>query len=589
MKEKLENCPLCGEKIVFAYNNSTKQGYYKCSNTACHFRIGMNYSEKEVSLQGIDLNAECKGCGSPLTIANGPKGLYATCLRCDYDLKPNMIAGFIYKKHANAHNLEAQEEIDNLVKEYKGIIDENYSFDDFANPEEIVTEEITKKPITEEEEEIDIFANVDRHEFVELYNKGYTINQLSQHFGIARSQSRGIKKMLLDEGVIDIYVSQRHPRTSVQSLESIAENIAPKKKQKKIRISKAPRKGSSLEDILNFFKDNQDRGLSSQSISKETSIRYSTICNYLTQLRKIKAIKIVGYEGESNPLVILYAHKESSLPELEVMKDSSKYITIASFFKKNIKLVNNASIPTPTFLNKIVEENNIKNYMILTKQGLRKSYLEKDLLELIKVNKKENISSTETKKKTTKSYSKEKYFVKIGDVVLNFLKKNINKAYSIQDVAKATGINENSVSSALKVMRNYGKIKIVGNDETRMLFQITESPIPELDLKSNKEYMTPFNFYQNNKSSIKSLSNLETQIREAGLKGYKVITRRGIGTGYSIDSMKKLIKNEIPIDTKPVDIPIVSTPRSSVFSLLTSAFKKKDNSVKLESEEIISF
>ena len=97
MKEKLEKCPLCGAKVVDAYNSITKQFYYKCENSGCHFRLPKNYTEQEVSLQGIELKAECGGCGSPLTIACGPNGLYATCLRCNYDLRPNMVYGFVFK------------------------------------------------------------------------------------------------------------------------------------------------------------------------------------------------------------------------------------------------------------------------------------------------------------------------------------------------------------------------------------------------------------------------------------------------------------------------------------------------------------
>ena len=588
MKETLKNCPLCGAEIKFAYNKSTKLGYYRCSNTECHFRVGMNYSEKEVSLQGIELNTECKGCGSPLTIACGPKGLYATCLKCDYDLKPNMITGFIYRKHANAHNLEAQEEIENLVREYKGIIDENYSYDDFAEPEEIITEESTKNPSIAEEK--DIFANVDRHEFVELYNKGYTINQLSQHFGIARSQSRGIKKMLLDEGVINTYVSQKHPRASVHFLDNIEGSTTSKRKQKEIRISETPREGSSLESILNYFKANQDRGLSSQSINKETGIRHNTICNYLTQLRKIKAIKIVGYEGENNPLIILYALKESPLPELEIVKDDSKYITVASFFKKYMKLAIKASIPTPTSLNKVVEESNLQHYMILTKQGLRKSYLEKDLLKLVKDEISEEVSVNE---KEFINKGKEKHYEHLGERIINFLRKadNINNSFSISDISKNLKINEASTSATIKLLRNKKKMKIVGNKETKMLFQVTESPLPELDLKSNKEYMTPFNFYQNNKSSISSLSNLENQIKKARLEGHKIITRRGIGIGYNIGSLEKLIKKE-PVDLTSNDNPIAKTTsltsKNSVLDFVTSIFRK-NGEVNLEPEETISF
>ena len=577
MKDKVEICPLCGSEIVQAYNNSTKQTFYKCSNTSCHFRLGEFYTEKEVSLQGIELNTECKGCGSPLTVACGPKGLYATCLRCTYDLRPNMLGGFVYKKHANAHNVEAEKEIEELISNYVGTIDEDYSFDDFLEPkEEAIKEPIQNEVISEITSEI--FKNINREEFIKYYNKGYSINQLSQQLGVSKSEVRGAKRVLLKEGVISTYVNKKHPKATITELKDTQE-------------FKTPREGSSLEKVVNFFKENINKKLNAQVIHEETGVGYSTVCNYLTQLRKTKVIKMVGYEGNTNPYVILYADKESPIPELEVVKENEKYVTSAKFFKKHTKELAKIDIQTPTFLNRLIEERNPKEYMMLTSQGLRKTYLESELLELFNPVKKESTLSTKTKKRC----SKEKYFVKIGDVVLNFLKKNINKKYSIQDVAKATKINENSVSSALKVMRNHGKVKIVGNDETRMLFQVTESPIPELDLKSNKEYISLFNFYQNNKSIVSSLSKVETEVANAGLHPYKIITRRGIGYGYSIKELEKLFLNktkskeiieniDIPIEQLKT-VPIVH--KSNVLGFVTSMFKKKDTSDNFE--ELISF
>ena len=77
-----------------------------------------------------------------------------------------------------------------------------------------------------------------------------------------------------------------------------------------------------------------------------------------------------------------------------------------------------------------------------------------------------------------------------------------------------------------------------------MLFQATESPIPELDLKSNKEYISLYNFYQNNKNVASSLSKFESEVASIGLPSYKIITRRGIGNGYNIEELKKLFLNK---------------------------------------------
>ena len=146
-------------------------------------------------------------------------------------------------------------------------------------------------------------------------------------------------------------------------------------------------------------------------------------------------------------------------------------------------------------------------------------------------------------------------------------------------------------------MRNQGKVKIVGNDETRMLFQATESPIPELDLKSDKEYISLYNFYQNNKNVASSLSKFESKVASVGLPSYKIITRRGIGDGYNIKELKKLFLNKAEIKseevTENVEIPVKSLKTAPInhkknfLGFVTSVFKNEKT--ELESEELISF
>lgn len=591
MKEKLEKCPLCGAKVVDAYNSITKQFYYKCENSGCHFRLPKNYTEQEVSLQGIELKAECGGCGSPLTIACGPNGLYATCLRCNYDLRPNMVYGFVFKKHANAHNPDAEQEIKELKEAYKGIIDEDYSFDDFLGTEEEVQENFHEKEIISE-----IFKNINREEFIKYYNKGYSINQLSQQLGVSKSEIRGAKKVLLKEGVISTYVNKNHPRASLSELENNNEKEQfTNKMEKSISIEKVPRKGSLLEVLVDFFKENMNKGMSAQTIHEKTGIKHSTLCNYLTQLRKTNTIKIVGYEGNANPYTILYALKESPLEELKTVEDE-KYITPAKFFKKYAKNLAKINIQLPLFLNKLIEEQNLESFMTLAPQGLRKVYLESELLTLIK----KDELDTKVTTNTSKTYSKENYFLKIGDMVLSFLRKNISTPYTIQSISKATNMNENSVSSALKLLREQNKVKIVDSDKTKMMFQITDSPLPELDLKSDKEYISLYNFYQNNKNVASSLSKFKSEVASVGLPSYKIITRRGIGDGYSIEELKKLFLNKTEIKSKEVienaDIPVKSLKTAPInhkknfLGFVTSVFKNKNTiSVETGPEELISF
>lgn len=583
MKEKLENCPLCGAKVVDAYNSVTKQFYYKCENSECHFRLPKNYTEQEVSLQGIELKAECGGCGSPLTIACGPNSLYATCLRCDYDLRPNMVNGFIFKKHANAHNIEAEQEIKELKEAYRGVIDEDYSFDDFLGTEEELQENFHEKEIISE-----IFKNINREEFIKYYNKGYSINQLSQQLGVSKSEIRGAKRVLLKEGAISTYVNKSHPKATITDL------------NKDAQITKTHREGSFLERIINFFKEHPNRKLNAQIIHEELEVGHSTVCNYLTQLRKMGTIKIVGYEGDSNPYVILYASKESPIPELETVEDDPKYITTGRFFKKYSKELTKMGLQSPTFLNIFVEKQKLKTFMILTPQGLRKTYLKSDLMHVLDI---KDIKQ-ETSKKILKKQNSQKT---ISEQILDFLNRvDMSTPYSAKEIANILHLNEATTIATIKTLREKGRMKIVGNNNTQMLFQLTESPLPELELKSSTEYMTPFNFYIKHKDKLESLHTIESKIRKADLPSYKIITRRGIGNGYSIKEMEKLIssttetKPKEEVETTVADIPCSSIEylddapiiqqKSNVLGFVTSIFKKKTNSDNSDnSEELISF
>lgn len=582
MIQKLESCPVCGEKIVFAYNKSTKQGYYKCSNESCFFRVGMNYSEKEVSLQGIELNTECKGCENPLTIACGPKGLYATCLRCDYDLKPNMIAGFIYRKHANAHNLEAQEEIEALVREYKGIIDENYSFDDLAEFEIIPVKEEPKNSNNNSAEEID------REAFISFYNKGYSISQLSQKFNISKAQARATKRQLLKENLISTYVNQKAPRASLNALEE--------KEDKSI---------SALDTVLNFFKDNPKRKLGVNDICKELNLKKSTVANYLTQMRKSGSIKVVDYIGDNNPLEILYAVKESSIPEANIVEDDGRYVTSNYFFEKYKESIRKEDIYSSAFLNKFIMNEGVNSALMLTDQGLRKVYLEEDIKKLFK-NKIKEVEKVSSKPKEVKKLNNKAPQETLSIRILNLLRKgnNINKPFSIQEMAKLLNSNDVSITYTAKKLRENKEMKIVGNRGSQILYQVAESPLPEHDVRTGDEYTTACIFFRDNREFVSSLKSLETKIKLAKLTSYNVKTRRGIGIGYKVEDLKKLynkssvesadINNNIS-DRKDIslsesaDIPSKETLKKDLLGFVSSIFKKKNEESELEENEIISF
>ena len=118
MSHRPEKCPICGGKVVKITNALTKRFYYQCSNKDCYFVLGENYTEAELYLQGQHLQTGCLKCGAPLTIANGPDGLYPRCFECDCDSRPIFYNGKVYHKWVNAHRKNTAEEMSSLITSF---------------------------------------------------------------------------------------------------------------------------------------------------------------------------------------------------------------------------------------------------------------------------------------------------------------------------------------------------------------------------------------------------------------------------------------------------------------------------------------
>lgn len=130
-------CPLCGGKITRVTNAVTKNSYFKCSNEECMFVLGEEYTDAEFYLQGQTLNSTCIKCREPLTVVNGPHGLYPRCTHCACDFEPTMYNGKMYSRWVNARRNSVKEEIENLVEAFNSNAanadDELYDFEAFIH------------------------------------------------------------------------------------------------------------------------------------------------------------------------------------------------------------------------------------------------------------------------------------------------------------------------------------------------------------------------------------------------------------------------------------------------------------------------
>ncbi len=499
--EALRKCPLCGADIVLTHSNNSKQNYYKCSNSKCYFRLGMNYSEEEVSLQGIVLDTVCCGCGNPLTVVCGIKGLYATCLKCDCDTKPNMVNGFVFKKYANAHNMQAQEEIRELKENYKGIVNESYGFDDFLETEE--------KP-----KEVDI---------------------------------------------------EETPNNEL----------------------KGTKHSESIRDKILAVLSRKNEGMDSYTIAKELNVKITSIYGYLKNLRKLGKIKAVGYSVSKNGTArALLALKESNLPEIPIIKTGdTSYTTVNNFFKKHKDIIKKSKINSPTKFLSLVESYNLNYSLSYTKQGVRRCFLEQDLLKLINADE-DNCGTNRA------SY---------GDVrngILQFFNETAgNKGYSVADIASHTKLKKSSIFAELKRMRNKGEVKIVGSENSCMLFQLASNTLPELCVSSEEGLISIPSFFKKYKKNFSSIQELKAKIEEAKIPPHNIITKKGIKVGYSIALLEGILNTEgskmESLDTlfsaKERSSKEIKPLKSSILKFISSVIPKKNKSIKIEPEETISF
>ena len=199
-------CPICGNKIVKVTNAVTKNSYFKCSNEECLFVLGEEYTDAEFYLQGQTLKATCLKCNKPLTIVNGPNGLYPRCTKCSCDFEPTFYNGKMYSRWVNARRTCAKEEIAELIKNFnlKNADDELYDFEAFVASAPVQKGEIK----TEVEAKKELNMNSIQKKVLDLFgshiDSAYTSKDISKKFSMNASYIRNAIHFLKENNLIKI-------------------------------------------------------------------------------------------------------------------------------------------------------------------------------------------------------------------------------------------------------------------------------------------------------------------------------------------------------------------------------------------------
>lgn len=232
-------CPICGAPITKVTNAVTKNSYYRCSNQECHFVLKENYTDAEFYLQGKTLNTICLKCHSPLTIANGPHGLYARCFKCSCDTEPTSYNRKVYPKWANAHKSGVKQEIEQLVKAYQAmsVEDELYDFEVYiaaSKPEK----HTSKKPKANKRK--DTYARQVLAILEDNPEKMFSANDISSKLSLSLVSIRNILRYLKESGLAKIVkcessdYNSRYLSTYYQSIKGSMKPIVLSQKSKNI-------------------------------------------------------------------------------------------------------------------------------------------------------------------------------------------------------------------------------------------------------------------------------------------------------------------------------------------------------------------
>lgn len=532
-------CPLCGGQIIKVTNAVTKNSYYKCSNEKCHFVLGETYTEAEFYLQGKSLKTICLKCHTPLTIANGPHGLYARCFECSCDSEPTSYNGKVYYKWANTHKAGVKDEIKNLIHafEAENVEDELYDFETYIALNQSKEKEVKETPTRYGAEE----------EITPVKTETKAETTLEKVLSVVESD---IKKTFTAHSVASkLNIDDTLARNTLARLKSLnlvkVVHYLPSKKDSRFLFMRYQAiEGPGTEIRLYFTGEGYDSAYSFCKEKKKT-IMTSEVIKYLSD-NNIKWVPLRKSKG------ICKGYSETDL------SNALNYVTYGSTKSKQLELPMTPQKSAETSDKKTIQTVNkgdIKSQIISTLQSdLNKSYTTKQLAEVLSLD---------------------------GSSV-----KNVLKILKNEKMVKIVGWAPEK--------RRQGA--------TALKYQLVESSLPKFKVTvDNNLYSTVGQFFKKRLKNKKTLSlkeamekveNLESIpliINQKAFIGYPVATLRETFKDYMTTPVSKTRKKVANVSSKrvkkeastPEEIQaavLVSNPvqKKSFLSMFSSIFKNKE-------------
>lgn len=535
--ERPAKCPICGSKIMKVTNITTKNSYYKCSNKTCTFVLGDTYTDAEYYLQGQKLETTCLKCKTPLTIANGPHGLYPRCFNCDCDLTPKSYNGKIYPKWVNAHRDRVKEELEALIESFnsKNSEDELYDFDIYISTQTPKTikaervvknvEEVSEEPIKKKQEKSTKRAYHRKHSpetiasrlltFLVDNPEPYSALELSKKMNLHVGSVRPALVQLCELNLIKVVKCEP---TSVSSCELYYQTV-----DSKIPAVKIYTKEDGYSTILSFAKDNIDL--------------YGA-----AQITRMKLMNMVA-DGGIKP---------------EYVRSTRGVFLGLPISKMHDMMTNGEKTETP---------------------------------------KKAEVEETVAPKRKRKEFQCNS----MKNRILEVMKNDMSHPYTVVELAQVFNVDKSYVKTAVKKLRNDKKLKIVGWEykedccgASALKYQVAESPMPRCKITTNNNaYLTFKQFYEKKikgnkdlsvavvKQVVKSLPMTPLLINQRAYAGYSVSDLREalnkLKTGETPVPKRARAKSSMPLEVEAATMisnPIVK--KKSLLSKITSLFRKEE-------------
>lgn len=401
MTRRPTKCPICGNKITRVTNAVTKNSYFKCLNKDCYFALSSQYTDEEFSLQGRRLQTTCLKCGEPLTVVNGPHGLYPRCLNCSCDSEPTLYNGKMYSRWVNAHRVSAKEEIEKLINSFNAE-DAMYDFDSALSEPTNSTEKDKKTTRVSKLRKDSIKSSI-LNLLRKNLNKGMGANEIGSKLN-KKYIRMNIKYLKQNKLIKVVGYNQNHEGKNFELLYQLPESALPELKiyeksegytsvssflkergcspltrkaveasLKRNKVSPVPfnslkgicigysvlelekvladiikkkrsaRARTSLEcsgRILSVLGKNVNSPYTIQQIANEIGESVQGTSVHVKKLRNCRKLKIVGWDrasSEGGPFALQYQLAKSPLPKFKVTTNKRLYMTLHQYYNKNLR------------------------------------------------------------------------------------------------------------------------------------------------------------------------------------------------------------------------------------------------------------